>query len=252
MAIDDPVGSDAHPLPMTEPIKLDPILKKRPRWWWRWIRNTILAILVLFIGIILLGVIVGKQKDTDVTSVMRDAASDQKVASEAGITGNIVEGLPAVLTAPPGFKANFQWIQPASGAQVNVATFDTDANAAAAFELFKGSSPGSLIAGPEEGTTIFGGFSRGLVGTEVKKQFNCAQREHLYSCGSIPIGIPAIVTIRLPMEANWDKPAPEDEDPLAGLERTFGKTNKMADEMMVVDKSLQRLGLDVRVLEKKN
>ncbi|MBK9588999.1 MAG: hypothetical protein IPO50_10750 [Sphingomonadales bacterium] len=132
---------------------------------------------------------------------------------------------------------------------MDIATFDTQANATAAFPTVQGRRYKFIAGRTEEGTTVTDSFSKGRVDSKVEKEFHCAQRAHQYSCGSIPSGLPAIVIMRLPIEADWQQgsPAATEDDPMAGLERTFAKTDAQAKAMRLVDERLQMLGLDVQL-----
>lgn len=226
--------------------------QKRPIWL-RLIMYSGLAIVGLFVLLLIIGIPMGKSDAQDVTSALRKAAGDPALAAKAGFTGTIEETTPAAAAASPGFQANFHWLPGTDGVQVDIATFDTVANAATAFQRFKDDATNSLLIEPEEGTTVTDSFSKGRVDSKVEKEFHCAQREHQYSCGSIPAGLPAIVIMRLPMEADWLQNAPvvTEGDPMAGLERTFAKTDAQAKAMRLVDERLQMLGLDVQLPEVK-
>lgn len=237
--------NDIH---MTQPQAV----QKRPLWL-RLIIYAGLAIVGLILLLLIIGILVGKSGSKDVTAALRKAAGDPALAAKAGFTGTIEETTPAAAGSSPGFQANFHWLPGNNGVQVDIATFDTQANATAAFQRFKDDGTNSLLVEPEEGTTVTDSFSKGRVDSKVEKEFHCAQREHQYSCGSIPAGLPAIVIMRLPMEADWQQgsPAATEDDPMAGLERTFAKTDAQAKAMRLVDERLQMLGLDVQLPEVK-
>ncbi|MBK7283961.1 MAG: hypothetical protein IPI83_05855 [Sphingomonadales bacterium] len=131
---------------------------------------------------------------------------------------------------------------------MDIATVDTQANATAAFQRFKDDGTSHCWSNPKR-PAVTDSFSKGRVDSKVEKEFHCAQREHQYSCGSIPAGLPAIVIMRLPMEADWQQgsPAATEDDPMAGLERTFAKTDAQAKAIQLVDERLQMLGLDVQL-----
>lgn len=226
--------------------------KKRPIWL-RFIIYSCLTIVGLFVLLMIIGILAGKSGTKDVTSALRKAAGDPTLATKAGFTGTIAETTPAAAPSSPGFQTNFHWLPGTNGIQIDIATFDTVANATTAFKLFKDDGGHSLLVGPKDGTTVYDSFSKGRVDSKIAKEFHCAQRKHQYSCGSIPAGLPAIVIMRLPMEANWHQSAPAstDDNPMAGLERTFAKTDAQAKAMRLVDERLQRLGLDVQLPELK-
>ena len=212
-----------------------------------------LAIVGLFVLLMVIGFLAGKSGTNDVTSVLRKAAGDPVLATKAGFTGTIAETKPAAAPSSPGFQTNFRWLPGNDGVQVDFATFDTVANATTAFKLFKADGRRSMLVEPQEGTTVYDSFSKGRVDNKIEKEFHCAQREHQYSCGSIPSGLPVIVIVRLPIEADWKRGAPvgANNNSMAGIERTFAKTDAQAKLMRLVDERLQRLGLDVQLPEVK-
>jgi|GEM_PF-5718093 len=223
---------------------LDTYRKKRPRLL-RWIVYAALSIVGLLVFVFLLGLVVGKPKSDDVTTLVREASTDPSIAERAGITGNFREAGSAAPLPPPGLMGSFYWSSRPSGADAEIVTFDTMAHATAAFDLFRSNSSASLLVSETEGTTVYQEFSIGRVDSPVKKVFRCAQREETYACGSIPAGVPAIVTIRQTRKADWLQPKPEtdNDDPMAGFRRLSAKTDSMADEMQLVDDTLQRLGI---------
>jgi hypothetical protein len=252
MAIVNP--SDVPPL--LHPIGVKPG-QKPPRKWLRYLVYAVLIVFGLFVALVILGMLVGKRKSDDITAVLRRvdtdpaARNDPAFAGAAGITGKFHEIGPEAPRPPLGLKGNFYWSLRPGGADAEITTFDTTEHAAAAFELFKGSDPSSLLVAPENTsasevtTTAYQEFSRGNIHSLVTKVFRCAQREHTYSCGSIVAAAPAIVTIRLALEADWHRSPSDDanEDPFAGLERLSAKTDRMAKEVHDVEETLQRLGV---------
>lgn len=242
MATDDPKIMPEVSQPQPKPIMLDTDKKKRPRWL-RWIGYVGLTVLGLFLFFFFIGLFVGKAGD-DATAILHKAATDQAFATSAGITGTLHEAGSEARVPPPGLKANFYWSRP-SRSDAEIVTFDTAEHAKAAFEFFTSNSPSSLLVSDAEGTTVYSEFSKGRVDSPVEKVFRCAQREHTYACGSIPAGVPAIVTVRLLMDADWNAPSSgtSDEDVMAAMQRKFAKTDVAAKEMAEVDNALQRLGI---------
>ncbi len=221
--------------------------------WLRLIIYSGLAIVGLFVLFLIIGILLSKSGPHDVTSALRKAAGDPALAAKAGLTGTIQVTTPAAAASSPGFQTSFRWLPGTDGVQVDIATFDTVANAAAAFQRFKDDSPNSLLVEPEEGTTVTGSFSRGRVDSKVEKQFHCAQRAHQYSCGSILADLPAIVIMRLPIEADWQRgdSVVIEGNLMADLERAFAKNEAQAKAMQLVNERLLMLGLDVQLPEVK-
>ena len=254
MDTDDPKVTPEVSQPQPKPTMLDTDKKKRPRWM-RWIGYVGLTVLGLFLFFFFIGLFVGRAGD-EATAILRKAAKDQAFAASAGITGTLHEAGSEATVPPPGLKANFYWSSRPSGVDAEITTFDTVDHAKAAFEFFKSNSPSSLLVPDAEGTTVYGEFSKGRVDSPVEKVFRCAQRAHTYACGSMPAGIPAIVTVRMVMEADWNAPSggASDEDMLAALaamQRKFAKTDVAAKEMGDVDRALQRLGIGTPEAAKK-
>jgi hypothetical protein len=246
-----------HP-PVSTPSTRAGVPKKRRPLWLRIIIYATLTLVGLFVFFFIIGLIVGKPRDSDVTSVLRKVATDPSAAARAEISGKFVEAGSRSRTPLDGHKATFYWSLRPSGFDAEITTFDTETHAAAAFAQIKDGDPGSLLfPAQDEGTTVSNDFTTGRVDSPVTKEFHCAQREHFYACASIAAGVPAIVSLREPFEADWHRRPANDaasEDPeaaMAAMEATSKKTDKVADEMLVIDKTLHGLGLPVRFVERR-
>lgn len=265
-----PVLANAAPLPpMVESVTDASSPKKRRPLWQRIIIYAVLAVVAIVVFLFILGLIVGKPKDTDITSVLRRTTTDLTFGTQAGMTGKFGEAASLVRDPPAGLKATFSWTSRPSGIDAEITTFDTEAHATAAFEQLRDGGSSSLLFPelPDEAvTTEYQGFTQTREDSAITKKFECGQREHEYACGSIVVGVPAIVVLREPMEADWHKPGvdtfnaadPGSDDPevaMKGMEAMaakFDKSDKLSKEMREIDKTLQRLGIPVQVLEAKN
>ena len=220
---------------------------KKPTGWLRWIGFGVLAVVGLIAFLLIIGLL-ARGKIHDATIILRRASTDPGFAASGGISGKFVEAGYEAPVPPLGAKANFYWSSRPTGADVEITTFDTAAHAMAAFDLFADDNRRSLLMPPAEGevsTTVYENFSKGRIDRKAEKIYRCAQREHAYACGSIPAGVPAIVVIRLPLEADWHGPSSGDveKDPMAAMERAFAKTNTVAAETGQVEQTLGRIGL---------
>ena len=264
-----PVLANAAPLPSkVEPVTVASSPKKRRPLWLRIIIYVVLAVVAIFVFLFFLGLIVGKPKDTDVTSVLRRAATDLAFGAQAGMTGKFGESGSLARVPPAGLKATFSWSSRPSGIDAEITTFDTIAHASAAFEQLENGGASSLLfpESPDQVvTTEYQGFTQGREDSPITKKVECGQREHEYACGSVVGGVPAIVVVREPLEADWHKPGvdtfnaadPGSDDlevAMKGMEAMaakLDKSDKLSKEMREIDKTLQRLGLSVQVLEAK-
>lgn len=267
---DLPVPASAAPLPpIGEPGPSASDSKQRRPLWLRIIIYAVLAVVGIFVFLMILGSIVGKPKDTDVTSVLRRVTTGLAFGTQAGMIGKFGEAASLARDPPAGLKATFSWTSRPSGIDAEITTFDTDAHAAAAFEQFQSGGPSSLLfpeLRDEAVTTEYQGFTQTREDSPITKKFECGQREHEYACGSVVGGVPAIVVLREPLEADWHKPGvdtfnaadPGSDDPevaMKGMEAMaakFDKSDKLSKELHEIDKTLRRLGLPVQVLEAKN
>lgn len=241
MAPDEPNIASDNSQPAAKPTMLDNDHKKRPRWL-RWVGMLALVVVGVFAFFVLIGVLVGKPK-ADVTDILRRASNDSAFATRAGLAGKVGETALGDSASSTGLKAVFDWPSQTRGAEFEIATFETAEQAQAAFDLFRANSSGSLLVPDTEGTIVYGEFSKGRVDSPVTKVFRCAERRHDYACGSVHAGAPAIVIVRLAVDAEWQQTEGSDEDPMVVMQRKFAKSDAAAEEIGRVDTALLKLGI---------
>jgi hypothetical protein len=152
-------------------------------------------------------------------------------------TGLMKETPIAGFKGPPGWTSHFVWLRrPWSHTTIDV--FESQAQADAALAQVAGGPASLLLLENRDGKTLYASMDIDAPQGGETYPMRCAIRARDFACATIPVGVPAIVTVRLIIDTETGPSQAEIDAKAAEMKLAMGEET---DEVM---RSLAALGLD--------